>query len=304
MPHAIEKLSRIVYNSLAHRAFDINWDVLQGEAYQADTLPLGAIEKALAGTLHSKLSFAEHLVGSGAAGTAAPLSYLMVRCCGATQTNTPGTSDVLALAGSLAAGANSSLATTVDQFVGNAVKNSLTNCVGNCKVEMRPGKVAKVMFDFDGLYVAQTEAADASAQATIATPVVAKGLTATVASDALSILEVDLDFGNETNAPFEEITSNATQGVLPPVLIAQKPTARVLAVRPMFSVQNYETDYLANTGHALSIAYGAAAGNICTITGTGFLTQAPVYQIQHGVMCVELNYMFLLNATPLTFSWT
>lgn len=305
MAHIIEKLTRLEYNSLSHRCFDVSWDFLDGTTYEAATLPIGAIEKALAGPLSTKLSFSEHLVGSGSAGTAAPVAYLLKRCCGLKQTNTPSTSDVLEADGLLVAGANSSLATTIDQYVGNAVKNSMTNAVGNAQFQFRPGEVAKVMFDLVGLYAAQTEAAGSAAQATIATPYVQKSQTITVASDALSVKEVDIDLGNETNGPFLDISSNATQGVLAPVLINQKPTMRILAIRPAFSVENYETDFLANTGHAISMAPAAgAAGNILTITGTGYLTAPPAYSIVDGVMAVELNYMFKFDANPLTFSFT
>lgn len=299
----IPELNQVEYNSVSHRTTGANIDIVRANSFSnEDQRPQQFMDKPRTGAVWSEASFGLKIAGSGTAGTPPVSLDDPFLACGFKYLNAPGSSDTYTWDGLMLA-----TAFDLDMFMGNAVKMQCKNAIGTGRIELRKNEPGKIMFDMFGQFVAPTEAVGSAALSGDDPPVILAGQTITVGSDTLHLLEADIDFGNETDSPNEDMSADALaiEGVRQANIVKSMPTLSVLAVFPAFSVSNYWVELLADTASVFDATIGSVAGNILDITMTGY-QNAPIVPVeQDGKIMARLNFrMGTASGEPLKFIFT
>jgi len=259
-------------NLLAVQNIKPDWIV--SESYDNNiNRPIATRDIPRAGKIWTEPGFESQIAGSGAAGTAPPEGTLFAAA---------GMAEAVVVSTSVTYTWSLTHATTkiaaLSQFIGNGLKQPSTNCLLDAVFRGRVGAPLIAAWSGWGQYTAPTEATGSDTLGTKAVPIIGRDLTGTLASDSLHIREFDIALNNESNSPNDRLTGSSTTGVDLPDLVDSTPTLSLLAEIPAFSTENYYTDYTSGTTLALSMVYGASAGNILTITGTFYLNAAPAVE--------------------------
>jgi len=227
-------------------------------------------DKPFVGVVYNAGAFTKQISGSGVAGTPSAQAELY-KAMAMSEVIVGGTSVTYAWTGDITGDAT---AFTIDRAAGNTFKQSMTNSLGTGVFSFRPGQPVRLAMALDGLYIEPTEASLSNALNGDATPVVAKGLSATVNAAGLLVKEFTLDMGIETNSPNEDIAS--ANGVdNPDIISAPPPVWDLLVERPALATLNFMNLFTTQTKLSLVIPLGTVAGNIITFTSDGFMVEPP-----------------------------
>ena len=284
-PHILS-MTEIEFNSKSHRVENLGFSPVVADVHETTaTLPISKRDTPVAGAIWTGgWGFDYWVSGSGSAGTAPPMDKLLL-ACGLNESVSAGVSVTYLSTGDLDTDLTR---VNLDMFIGDGLKVPVPNAVGNMSMAFRPGEPVKMRFDFEGTYTAPTEAAGAASLVTAAHPPAAKGLTATVGGDTLVLKEVDTSLNNVNNSPnYDAVAAN---GVANPDLTDTAPDYSFLAVLPAFATANYWTDFLAETKTDLSVVLGGTAGNIMTLTASGYPLGPPDLTDVNGILQARMNY--------------
>lgn len=206
----------------------------------------------------AKVTIKTPFKGSGTAGTL-PDWGVLAKACGTANTNVPSTSDTLKPDD-----------TPTDSCTIYVYKDGLqyilVGCRGNMKINFETGKIVMLEFEMMGRFAIPTDVSLPSAVTVDSTkPVPAVGTTFTFGSYAAIAEKLELDLGNEV---VRNEDMNQTYGVYSFEITKRlcKGKMTVNAVLRATSNADFWSYMNAATTKALSMALGATAGNICTIT--------------------------------------
>jgi len=216
---------------------------------------------SIAGMRKARASFKVELKGAGAAGTAPAIGKL-IKACGFSETIVAVTSVTYA---PLSVGVDS---LTIDLYSvpasGNQIRERLIGARGTFKISAKSGQQVYLEFTFQGAYVATADAAGltpSGLETTLPPAFLATSFSMHTYSHKVSSFNIDL--GNQL-APRQDIA--AASGLLSYLIVNRKPTFSFDPEKELMATHDYYGKMLANTEGALSVAIGATAGNICTIT--------------------------------------
>ncbi len=265
----------------AIQAFDVKLDP-QHESLERDDLAVTKSKlKSLGGKRNYELSFYVELRGSGAAGTAPRGVSDLLKACDHTETVSAGVSVTYApRSGSLQS-------CTIYLFM-DGVRHILTGCVGDMEFSGVAGEVAKLKFKIKCLYATPTDQALPSSPTYDSTvPVVLKNLTATMDTFAAVIRELMLKQGNKIT---DRGDLTATHGIRGFDVVDRNPEGEITVEATTLATKNWYTKFEADTVQVLSVAIGASAGNICTITANQCRLKNIPYDISDGILIHKLPF--------------
>ena len=265
----------------AIQAFDVKLDP-QHESLDRDDLAVTKSKlKSLGGKRKYEISFYVELKGSGAAGTAPRGLGDLLKACDHTETISAGVSVTYApRSGSLQS-------CTIYLFM-DGVRPILTGCVGDMEFSGVAGEIPKLKFKIKCLYVTPTDQALPSNPTYDTTvPVVLKNLTATLDSFAAIIRELSIKQGNKI-AERGDLT--ATQGIRGFDVVDRNPEGELTVEATSLGTRNWYTKFEADTVQVLSVAIGASAGNICTITANQCRLKNIPYDNSDGILVHKLPF--------------
>jgi len=216
---------------------------------------------SIAGMRKARISFKVELKGSGTAGTAPAIGKLL-KACGFSETVVAVTSVTY---NPLSVGIDS---LTIDVYSvpasGNQIRERMVGARGTFKINAKSGQQVYLEFTFQGAYVATADAAGLTPSGLETTlPPAFLSTSFTMHTYAHKVSSFNIDLGNSL-APRQDITLSS--GLLSYLITNRKPTFSFDPEKELVATHDYYGKMLANTEGALSVAVGATAGNICTIT--------------------------------------
>jgi hypothetical protein len=217
---------------------------------------------SISGTRKATLTFKVELKGSGTAGTAPKLGKLLT-ACGFGET-------VVALTSAAYAPKTTGVdSLTIDVFSvpasGNHIRARMAGARGTCRLSPKVGEPVMLEFTFSGVYVGVT---DESA-------ITASGLETTKPQPFLNtsfsmhsysghkVSGFNIDLGNTVTMRTD---ISQASGFLSALITEKAPTFSFDAEKELVLTHDYYGKMLNNTEGSMSVAIGATAGNICTIT--------------------------------------
>ena len=264
----LTKLTTIEFNSAKHLVEEFDYSVWDANVYdQYAQLPETIKRKPRVGELFGRFGFAMQYSGSGTRGTASKLSTLFT-ACGLNEQVNPATSVIYTPQGPGYVGN-----ATLDAFIGNTLKHSLTKAAGNLIFEFMAGQPCKLRGSFEGLYTEPTTASSAASRSTDALEPICKSLAATIGSASLVLKMLRINLGNKLKSP----RSDATQagGCQPPVITSQLPIIEATFEAPALATLNLFNKFTSETKLAFSAVLGSASGNTHTFAVDGFMNKFP-----------------------------
>lgn len=236
-----------------------------------------------------KVSFETEVRGSGTAGTAPEIGVLL-EGCGMAHTNTPVTSDVYV---------------PDDNIDGNSItiygqqhdhKYVVVGCRGTWSLEAKAGEYPKIKWEFTGLYADPTDNAIPTNTVYSATvpPVIKAASFALGTFDTEAVIEnFKLAYGNEIA---KRPSVNAATGFLAHFIKERKVTAQVDPEAVALSTWNPLAAMQANTSYAMSIAFGASAGNILTLAAPKVVIDGAKYAERENILTWDGSLLVCPNA--------
>lgn len=298
MPHVIAE-TELEWNSKSHRVMNFSVDGPQANVFDTRIqAPIKNRHHPVPGSMWTRINFDTFAAGSAAAGTAPVTIGPLLIAAGADENLTPATSAIYDFDGALT---TNTVGQTIDEYIGDAYKVPHGTCVGNLVATMDAGQPLVCSWSMDGTYTAPTEAAGAAALSGDADPFPCKGLTGTVGGETLVLRQFVMNLNNETNSPNLNIVG--TNGVAVPTLVNQAPSLEILAVLPALATANYFTDFTTEFKTDVSIVVGSVAGNILTITASGYQNTIPEIVDIDGVAFVRLRYDVGWKSTDTVLTW-
>ncbi|TAK57875.1 MAG: hypothetical protein EPO24_09410 [Bacteroidetes bacterium] len=211
-----------------------------------------------------EITFKTEVKASGTAGTPyAPLGAAL-QACGFTETPTASTNVIYAPT-SVAASANfygPGKSCTIHTFY-DSIKLVIAGCVGNMKLSGEGGKICYYEFTFRGLYAAPADASPGTQTPIAALPPVLQSATFTVHSFAAIISKFEIDCANVIA---ERPSINSAGSILGFMLTGRNPVGSIDPEMETLSTHDFVARMIAGTEGAMSLAIGATAGNITTLT--------------------------------------
>jgi len=235
----------------------------------------------LRGKTACEVKFTTELKGSGSAGTAPKTSPLW-QACGMSETIVSSTSVTYS---PLSA---TFLSCTLYVYI-DGIRYDVVGCIGTFDIDLTSGEVGKVNWTFNGLYELPTDQSIATPTFETTTPVIVKGTTTTFGSYSAIIEKLTL---NMNNVVAERPDFNQTDGIKGYAVTSRNPEGSMTVEAVLRATSN--ADFLgyfdARTSKALSMALGATAGNITTITADKCYLKAPVVGDREGVRTFEIPF--------------
>lgn len=244
-------------NALAYDVqYTPNISMFSRKPVAQDLSPYSAIPGARSGRLTCKME----LKGSGAAGTA-PAIGKFLRACGFGETVNVGTSVVYQRALNQP---TLSLAAYDIPPTGNNLKKLLRGVRGTFKLSPKVGEPGMVEFDFLGVEDGITDAAGITPTGLETTkPPAFLSTSFTMQAFAHKISQFSIDAGNDLTLR-EDITK--AEGYFSCLIVDTEATFSMDPEKELVATHDYHGIWKAATEASMSVAFGATAGNICTIT--------------------------------------
>jgi len=241
----------------------------------------------LRGKTAVEVKFSTVLRGSGAAGTA-PKTGPLFRACGMGETVISSTSVTYKPVSS------SFESCTIYVYI-DGILHVVTGCIGDFEIDLTAGEMGKVNWTFKGLYALPTDQAIVTPTFETTTPVIVKGTTTTFGSYSAIIEKLMVKIGNVVA---ERPDFNQTDGIKGYAVTSRNPegSLTVEAVLRAESNADFLSYFDARTLKALSMALGATAGNIVTITADKCYLRAPAHGDRDGVRTFELPFQCVRNS--------
>jgi hypothetical protein len=207
-----------------------------------------------------EISFMVEIAGSGSAGTAPRGVGDLLEACGMSETVVGATSVTYKPA-------TSSLKSVTIYGHKDGIMYELNGCVGNVNIIARAGETPKYQFSLSGLYNIPADTTFPSSATFDSTqPEVCQGLTYTFGSSlAPNASSLEINLNNEIG---RLDTFAGADGIAAFAVTSRNPqfTLETEAITRATSDGDLWSDLGTFTSRAMSLALGATAGNICTIT--------------------------------------
>lgn len=269
-------------------AHDVKLDPDHGVNERSDLSVTKSRLKEIGGKRKYKLSFYVHLRGSGAAGTAPKGIGDLLKASDLTETVSAGVSVTYTpRSGTLQS-------CTIYVFM-DGVRHVLTGCVGDFEIGGKAGEIGMVKFTLSCLYATPTDQAlPATPTYDTTVPVSLKNLTATLDAYAAVIREFSLKMNNKIT---ERGDLAALHGIKGFDVTDRNPEGEITIEATTIAVKNWYTKFEADTVQVLSIAIGASAGNICTITANQCRLRNIPYDDEDGILVHKLPFQMARSAS-------
>lgn len=242
--------------------------------------------RPLIGQRWYEISFVVEVKGSGTAGTAPRGLGALLQACGMSETIVASTSVTYAPASSTIASC------TIYAFL-DGLRHIFVGCRGTWRLLSIAGETAKLEFRMLGKYAAPTDVAIASPtyDSTVPPVIVSASFTFdSVATFAVQQLEIELgvitanrdDLNDATGIKGFEIVGRDGRGSMNPESV-------------LIATHDFWTIWTAATQKQLSIALGATAGNICTVTCPKAVLETLGYGDRNGIRTFEIPFRLSQN---------
>lgn len=238
--------------------FQADIDSFERKPISATLSPFASVT----GMRKATVSFRVELKGSGAAGTAPAIGKLL-KACGFDETIVAVTSVTYS---PLTLGVDS---LTIDVFSvpasGNNIRERMVGARGDCKINAKVGQPVYLEFTFQGAYAPVVDAAGLTPSG-LETTLPPAFLSTAFSMHALSTHKVSMFNIALGNALSPRTDISLAAGVLSYLIVDKKPTFSFDPEKELVATHDYYGKMLSSNEGALSVAIGATAGNICTIT--------------------------------------
>lgn len=238
------------------------------------------------GRKYGTMAFDVYLKGSGAAGTAPDWGPLL-QACGFAETVNAGMSVVYQPA-------STGIKSVTLYAYFNGKLYVMTGCRGTVKFAFKAGELPVMSFVMTGHPVDDQDAAlptDPTYDATIPVPVVGSALTIDAYSSVFASL--DLDAGNKVVVPDN---ANAADGYGEVIITDRTMQGSIDPEATLVATHDYWSEWEDGTQMALSVAVGAAAGNIATLTAPKLVYRELTVADRNNVMTHNLAFTAARNA--------
>jgi len=242
--------------------------------------------RTIMGAKKGKLSFETELFGTGTGGTPDPAYFTaLLAACGYVETANAYAPTLLT------PDAPTSAAKTLTfGLYQDGLFTTLHGCMGTAKIKLSAGRVVRVAWEFSGIYGTPTDVAVLNPGVQTLAPLYWRAGTCTIGGTAVKVSTMEIDLGNEIYLREDPSTPS---GYYMASIVDMKPGGTLDPERVLVATTNRQSQWLAHTEQALSVALGTGAGNIVTLT-------APKFQLVNvqpgarGKMAVD-NLSFRLN---------
>lgn len=244
------------------------------------------------GKRYIEISFNCEIKGSGSAGTAPALGDLL-EACGLTESVSAGSSVTYTPS------ANTMKSVTfylydVSIGSGSSRMHEINGARGNVNFVMEAGQIARAEFSFQGLYNIPVDCSAPSTPTFESTlPPVVNSASFTLNSVSLVAQAVSIDMGNEVS---QSENVSATTGISSFQIVGRKPVGQFNPEAVLLATYDFWSDWTGATKRALSIAVGATAGNICTITAPKVTLDALSEGELNGIMTADIPFHLGVNS--------
>lgn len=235
----------------------------------------------LIGKKMAELKFTTEIKGSGAAGTA-PRWGPLARACGLEESIVSATSVTYTPRSSSFEGC------TIYLYV-DGIRHDVIGCIGDYEIDLTAGEKGLINWTFRGLYELPTDQVIVAPTFDTTTPVIVKGTTTTFGSYAAIIEKLVL---KANNVVAERPDFNQTHGVKGFAISSRNYVGNIIleAVLRAETNADFFSYFDARTLKALSLALGAVAGNITTLTAPYCYLRAPKWGNREGIRTFELEF--------------
>lgn len=272
-------------------------DVQERGIQQADISPVTPVM----GKRWIEVSFDVEVKGSGSVGVAGKLGD-MFEACGMLETASVGSSVVNT--------PNSGVMKSITMYVydipdtGSARLHKITGARGTFTLKMNAGQIAKLSFNFMGIYNAQTDVTPPGTptfESTLPPIVQSASLTLnSVTSLIVQSLELNAGVGVEQS---EDV--NSAGGIKAFNIVKRNPTCKISPEAVTASTYDFRGDLISATERALSVVIGSVAGNKVTITAPKVTIDSVDDGGRNGVRTDEVGLRLNRNAgnDELVLTW-
>lgn len=235
----------------------------------------------LRGKTFVDVKFSFPLKGSGTAGTA-PRIGPVLRSCGLGETIVSSTSVTYAPI-------SSSLESSTIYAYLDGILHSIPGVVGDLELNYEAGQMPMGVFTGKGLYAIPTDVVIVSPTFDTTTPVIVKGATYSFGSYSAIIEKLMLKLGNKIA---ERPDFNQTEGFKGFAVTERNPegSMTIEAILRATSNADFWSYFHSRTVKALSLALGATAGNIQTITASYGYCRVPKWGDREGQRTFEIPF--------------
>ena len=232
----------------------------------------------VAGERSGKLKFKTEIVGNGADVT--PWWFIFFKACGF----------VNLTGGELTPKSGASDAVTLTMgFYQDGRFKSIVGASGDFTINAEVGKPIMVDWEFQGGWVAPSDAALLTPTYPTVQPVAFQGATVTIGGTAYVLSKVQIKANNKIALRKSQAS---TSGVLSALVVDRKITISVDPEALTLATKDWYADHLAGTTAAFSMALGSAQYNTTTITAPAIaLMSAPKDGDNDGVLTDELEFL-------------
>lgn len=244
------------------------------------------------GKRYVEISFDVEIKGSGSVGVAGQLSALL-QACSFAETASVGSS-VVYLPTSVQ-NAKTCTLWVYNLDTGSARLQKINAAVGNVSFKIEAGQVGIASFAMRGTYNLPTDVALPSAPTyeTTTPPAVENAAFTLNSISTLIVKSLGIDMANEV-AVCDDISSPA--GIKKFIIAGRKPKGTFDPEAGLVAGYDWWTDWAASTKRALSVAVGATAGNIITITAPKVVVTGIKDGDNGGVLTADNSFELGLNA--------
>lgn len=280
----------VAANSIEARNVKVNYrgDVLERPTIGNDLSPFAPVM----GKRWIECSFEAEIKGSGAAGTAPRLGDLF-EACGFAETVSVGSSVMYKPSGVVMKSITLYVYDIPD--TGNARLHKITGARGTVNIRAEAGQLAIAEFSFSGIYnaVSDVSAPAAPTFETTTPPIVQSAAFAINSVTTLIAQSLSLDIGNDLVQQDDISSAGGLKGFQ---IVGRKPTGSFAPEAVLVATYAWWTDWLAATQRAMTLAIGATAGNICTITAPKVTTDQISEGDRNSITVDEVTFRCNRNA--------
>ena len=283
-PYGSDSTPTVGSNAVAAKNIKINY---AGETLERDTYrPTLSPESPLMGKRWIEISFDCELKGSGEAGTA-PVIGALLQACGFSETVAGGASVLYAPASTGIKSATLYLYDIADS--GNCRLHKILGARGTFSVKADAGGIALVSFKLMGLYTAMSDvsAPGAPTYETTKPPVVQSCTLSLNSVTSLVAQSVSLDVANDLT-PQDDIASAGAIKAF--IITGRKPAGTFNPEAVLAATYDFGADWAAATQRALSLAIGATAGNIITVTAPKLTPNSLADSDKSGILTQDVPF--------------
>jgi hypothetical protein len=234
-----------------------------------------------------KISFSVELAGSGAAGTAPHIGPLL-RACNMEETLVVDTSAAYAPSSDSFAAESVTI-----YFYRHLILHKVTGCRGTFKLSGKVNEIAKLMFEFTGIYNGPVDAALPSPIYPSVVPPIFRAAAFSLDAYAAVISALEIDLGN---AIAKRMDANADSGILEYFVSDRKVSGSIDPEVPTLATKDYWAILMAGTQTALTATVGNVAGNRCVITAPKVSISDLKYADREQILTYAMPLSFNPNA--------